>query len=152
MSELRKLVEVYERAAHTTGMNGEGGATLFIDPEAGVKAIVAHLQESIGHYIERAEKAETEVAWLVTQVSGLRDREAELLAEVDRWRNNSDNSQLQVGDLEAQTVSMQRWIDHHNQRADKAERILEEGVRMAAAMNMTAGWVDSAKQILGGKS
>lgn len=65
---------------------------------------------------------------------------------------NSDNSQLQVGDLEAQTVSMQRWIDHHNQRADKAERILEEGVRMAAAMNMTAGWVDSAKQILGGKS
>lgn len=101
---------------------------------------------------DRAEKAEAEVAWLLTQVSGLRDREAELLAEVDRWRNNSDNSQLQVGDLEAQTVSMQRWIDHHNQRADKAERILEEGVRMAAAMNMTAGWVDSAKQILGGKS
>lgn len=89
MSDIRTLVDVYTKAAHTAGSNGDGTATLHIDPEAGVKAVVARLQE---------------------------------------------------------------WIDHHIERADKAERILGEGVRMAAAMNMTAGWVDSAKQILGGKS
>lgn len=89
MSDIETLVEIYTKAAHTAGSNGDGTATLFIHPEDGVRAVVAHLQE---------------------------------------------------------------WIDRHIERAAKAERILEEGVRMAAAMNMTAGWVDSAKQILGGKS
>ncbi len=35
---------------------------------------------------------------------------------------------------------------------ERLKGVLRDGVRMAAAMNMTAGWVDSAKQILGGKS
>ena len=57
--------------------------------------------------------------------------------EVIRWRNNSDNKDLQIADLVAEV--------------NKLKGILEDGVRIAAAMNMTAGWVDSAKQALGEK-
>ncbi len=45
MSDIRTLVDAYTKAAHTAGANGDGTATLHIDPEAGVKAVVAHLQE-----------------------------------------------------------------------------------------------------------
>lgn len=45
MSEMKTLVEVYTKAAHTAGSNGDGTAALHIDPEAGVKAVVAHLQK-----------------------------------------------------------------------------------------------------------
>ncbi len=61
-----------------------------------------------------------------------------LETEVERWRNDFDNAQLQITDLVAEV--------------EKLKVVLGDGVRMAAAMNMTAGWVDSAKQILGGKS
>jgi len=115
MSDIETLVEVYTKAAHTAGANGDGTATLFIHPENGVRAVVAHLQEWIDHHNERADKA-----------------------EVERWRNNFDNAQLQITDLSAEV--------------EKLKVVLGDGVRMAAAMNMTAGWVDSAKQILGGKS
>jgi len=63
---------------------------------------------------------------------------AGIRAVVERWRNNFDNAQLQITDLSAEV--------------EKLKVVLGDGVRMAAAMNMTAGWVDSAKQILGGKS
>lgn len=56
----------------------------------------------------------------------------------ERWHNNFDNTQVQVTDLSAEV--------------EKLKRVLGDGVRVAAAMNMTAGWVDTAKQILGGKS
>jgi len=115
MSDIETLVEVYTKAAHTAGANGDGTATLFIHPENGVRAVVAHLQEWIDHHNERADKA-----------------------EVERWRNNFDNAQLQITDLVAEV--------------ERLKEVLGDGVRMAAAMNMTAGWVDSAKQILGGKS
>ena len=107
MSDIKALVEVYTKAAHTAGSNGAGTATLHIDPEAGVKAVVAHLQE-----------------WMVESA--------------EHWRNNFDNAQLQITDLVAEV--------------ERLKEVLGDGVRMAAAMNMTAGWVDSAKQILGGKS
>ena len=114
MSEYKALVEVYTKAAHTAGSNGAGTATLHIDPEAGVKAVVAHLQE-----------------WMVVQASNAEE-------SAEHWRNNFDNAQLQITDLVAEV--------------ERLKEVLGDGVRMAAAMNMTAGWVDSAKQILGGKS
>lgn len=60
-----------------------------------------------------------------------------LEAEVERWRNNFDNAQMQITDLVAEV--------------ERLKEVLRCGVGMAAAMNMTAGWVDSAKQILGGR-
>lgn len=55
MSEMLTLVDIYTKAAHTAGANEDGGATLFIHPEDGVRAVVAHLQKWMVTHASNAE-------------------------------------------------------------------------------------------------
>lgn len=105
-------------------------------------ATIGVTETEMDSMVEAAKIAATHYFPLLTEANRA-IKEATARAEkaeesAERWRNNFDNAQVQITDLYAEV--------------EKLKRVLEDGVRMAAAMNMTAGWVDSAKQILGGKS
>ncbi len=85
---------------------------------------------------------EKHLHWL-RDVSGRTNLEAAaaieaLVKERDLWKSDADRQRQLREDDRAEV--------------ERLKEVLGDGVRMAAAMNMTAGWVDSAKQILGGKS
>ena len=83
-------------------------------------------------------------------VEALRRRAEAAEAEVDRLKGVLEFVDLNISkDNDAAKTAIRSALVAE---VERLKEVLGDGVRMAAAMNMTAGWVDSAKQILGGKS
>lgn len=131
MGDIRTLVDVYTKAAHTAGSNGDGAAALHIDPEAGVKAVVAHLQE-----------------WMVTQASNAEE-------SAEHWRNNFDNAQLQITDLSAEVEKLKLeildWkeaVEIANAENDDLRREVAATTKHAQLLNKMLGEADARAERL----